>query len=80
MYEINTKTLPNCFGDFLRIPSETQYYPTRFATSNNYSSFRFNKTNSQRFICDEGSKPWNELPNELKKLKKTRLTKADMPP
>ena len=41
MYKINTKTVPNCFGDFLQISSKTHYYPTRFATDNNYSLFFF---------------------------------------
>ena len=74
MYKINTKTLRNCFGDFLQIPSKTHYCPTRFATGNNYFFFLFNKTNSQRSIRYEGPKLWNELPNELK----IRLIKADM--
>ena len=66
MYKINTKTLTNCFGDFLQILSKTHYYPTRFSTGNNYSLFLFNKTHSQFSICYEGPKLWNELPNELK--------------
>ena len=77
MYKINTKTLPNCFSDFLQIPSKTHYYPTQFATSNNYSLSRCNKTNSQRSIRYKGSKLLNELLNELKNTK-TRLIKADM--
>ena len=48
MYKINTKTLPNCFDDFLQISPKTHHNPTQFATGNNYSLFFFNKTNSQR--------------------------------
>ena len=66
MHKVNTKTLSKCFGDFLQIPSKTYYYPTLLAPGNNYSLFRFNKTNSQRSICYKSPKIWNELPNELK--------------
>ena len=73
MYKIITKTLPNCFGYFLQISSKTHYYPTRFATGNNFSLFLLNKTNSQRSIRYEDPKFWNELPNELKtKANKSR--------
>ena len=75
MYKINIKTLLNWFGDFLLIHSKTHYYPTRFATGNNYSLFIFNKANSQRFIRYEGPKLWNEYQMNLK----IKLIKADMP-
>ena len=66
IYKINTKTLSNCFSEFLQIPSKMHYYRTRFAYGNNYSLICFNKTNSQRSIRNEGPKLSNELSNKLK--------------
>ena len=77
MYKINTKTLPNWFGDFLQISSEMHYYLTRFATGNNYSYFCSNKPNSQRSIRYE--RPTVSFRMSYQMNLKTMLIQADKP-
>ena len=66
MGKYQNNSLPNCFNDFYALPSKLHSYPTRFATSDNYSMARFNKSKSQRSIRYQGPVIWNELPTEIK--------------
>ena len=38
MSKYQNNSLPNCFNDFFALPSKLDSYPTRFATSDNYST------------------------------------------
>ena len=58
-------SLPNCFNDFFALLSKLHSYPTRFATGDNYSIARFNKSNSQRSVRYQTPVVWNELPAEI---------------
>ena len=66
MFKIKEKLLPNCFCDFFHSPSDTQLYPTRHATSVNFSVMRCSKSFTQRSIRCEGPKLWNALPIDIK--------------
>ena len=66
MCKFKTNSLPKCFSDFFKIPSNVHSYPTRYASGDNYFLTRFKITISQRSIHYVGSKLWNELPSDLK--------------
>ena len=66
MSKYENNSLPNCFKDFIALPSKLHYYPTRFATGDNYSIGQFDKSNTQRFIRYQGPVVWNELPAKIK--------------
>ena len=68
MYKFKSKSLPICSDEYFVLPSKVHSYSTRFVTGDNYSLTRFNKSNSQRSICYQGPKIWNELPAEIKNI------------
>ena len=70
MFKHKNKTLPNCFKNYFITPSESHYYPSRFACDDNWAAaaFQHKKSTSKRSIQYNGNKPWNELPFEIKGL------------
>ena len=69
MYKFKFKSFTLCFNEYFVLPSKVHSYSTRFVTGDNYvSSTRFNKSNSQRSICYQGPKIWNELPADIKNI------------
>ena len=66
MCKFKTNSLPKCFSDFFKIPSNVHSYTTSYASGDNYSLTRFKITISQRSIRYVGPKLWNELPSDLK--------------
>ena len=68
MCKFKSKSLPNCFNEYFVLPSKVRSYSIRFVTGDNYSLTRFNKSNSQRSVCYQGPKIWNELPADIKNI------------
>ena len=68
MYKFKSKSLSICFNKYFVFHSKVHSYSTRFATGDNCSLTRFNKSNSQRSICYHGPKIWNELPADIKNI------------
>ena len=60
------KTLPKCFENYFQLASQVHIYSTRFATNENWSVPRFEKTYTQRLIKYKDSILWNALPTDLR--------------
>ena len=71
MFKFKNKTLPKCFDHYCNTPSQTHDYPTRFACADYCAAtFVHKKSTTQRSIQCNGYKIWNNLPSEIKELKK----------
>ena len=66
VYEFKNKTLPILFYNYFRSASQTHSYPTRYTLDFNWTVMPCKKTSTQRSICYEGYKIWNQLPIEVK--------------
>ena len=65
MYKLHNKLLPKCLQNFFEQPANLHSYSTRFASGNNYSIIRFNKSKSQCSIRYQGPVLWNDLPAKI---------------
>ena len=66
MYKLRNKLLPKCLQNFFEQPAKLHSHSTRFASGNNYSINRFNKSKSQCSIRYQGPVLWNDLPTKIK--------------